>query len=649
MKEYLLSESAGIGGCMDVKAYGGALYAIQKDNQAAGGRLCVLSPDLTLLHTYEGIGNARQIEIADGVAVITAREDGLWLVDVTSPVPRLLSHYRTVEYATGVALCGGVAFVSCRQYGVEMVDIRDPRAPRHIGLIRIGEVQSACVADGILYGGVWGKQKVVVVDVHDLTCPHVLAEIPLMGRGDGVAVRDGILYAASGQHARGLKNSVDHDDPAFGMGNGVEAFDVRDPAHPRRLTGQFFGKAYCASVDMWEPGLYGELLVVNNSVLGVFALDPTTLTPRFRLLPPPLSDREDAVTGVTALGGDLFVATAYGSLYAFRKVHVADQDVSDGAPFAVPAPTLTAESDGRATLSVRYGGNFPVLDAVAAGERLYLACAEGGVHILDRRTLAPVTRIDTAGHAQCVRVSGETLCVASAEAGVEVFRMTEDGARKIGAWCGGKSVFQLALSTSGRYLLCACGADEVRMLDIGDPTAPRSLYARKGVRGPLYGNNFAVHTLADGTMLCFWHRDGLIYTDPDGGDRVFHDVFYPMQKGFVGYCSGEGIDTDGENILFTRDGGYILLPMTAPAYLEQVPVCRAERPFRGLFSLNGGTLVASWRAEGVITVLDVSDIAHPHMLAQVTTNASPSTAVFVDGRILLPAGRGGLLEITIDT
>ena len=230
----LIPKSAGIGACMDVKSHKGLLYAIQRYDQVTGGRLCVLRPDLSLAATFPGIGNARQIEILEDLAVITAREDGLWLFDISQTEPRLLSHFRTVEYATGIALWKRYAFVSCRQYGVQILDISDPTAPRHISFVRVGEVQSATVSEGILYCGVWGEMKVVAVDVTNPTYPKVLFELPLQGRGDGVCVRDGILYAATGQHARGISGKGDPTDPAYGMGNGVECFDISNLASPKK-------------------------------------------------------------------------------------------------------------------------------------------------------------------------------------------------------------------------------------------------------------------------------------------------------------------------------------------------------------------------------------------------------------------------------
>lgn len=139
--------------------------------------------------------------------------------------------------------------------------------------------------------------KVKIVDVRKPAEAHTVSEILLGGRGDGVCVKGSRLYAATGQHARGILNVLDPNDPKHGMGNGVEVFDVADPEHPVRLGGRFFDKAYCMTVDMWEAAVYGDLLVVNNSLLGVYGLDPDTLSVKWRVLPPE-GDKPDAVTGV---------------------------------------------------------------------------------------------------------------------------------------------------------------------------------------------------------------------------------------------------------------------------------------------------------------------------------------------------------------
>ena len=645
-----LYERADIGACMDIKAHNGLLYAIQRDSQFRGGRLCVLRPDLSLVASYEGIGNARQIEIAGKVAVITAREDGIWLFDISAEIPRLLCHYRTVEYATGVALWANLACVSCRQYGVQILDISDPSKPLHLSLIRMGEVQSATVRDGILYGGIWGEMKVVIADIRVPSHPRRLTELPLQGRGDGVHIKDGVLYAATGQHAKGLLDPSDPNDPAFGRGNGVECFDVRDPSHPIPLNRTRFEKGYCPAIDMWEPAVYGDTLIVNNSILGVYGLDPKTLELRFRLMPPPLPEGTDAVTGVTSVDGDLFVATAYGGVFAYRGTGLGDQAPNPTAPPITARPQPFAWEGNGASLTVRYSGSFPVLELTEGETALALACGEGGVHLLDKTSLALLARVPTLGQAQDVKQFGNRLFVAEEAAGIEIFSRNGATAEKIGGYAAERPIYQLSVSQSGRYLMCACACNELNMLDISEPDHIRTLYSYRTEKGPLYGNNFAVNKEADGTMLLFCHRDGLIFSNPDRGDRQFHTVEYIKKKGFCGYCAGEGIETDGTRIFYTLGGGYVLLSHDHPnpSLIDSLPVYRAEHRFKGLLTVRGERMIAAQRSTGMIWILNIRDPDKPTIEARLTTNASPSKAILAGDRILLPGGRGGLLEVTMD-
>lgn len=44
---------------------------------------------------------------------------------------------------------------------------------------------------------------------------------------------------------------------------------------------------------------------------------------------------------------------------------------------------------------------------------------------------------------------------------------------------------------------------------------------------------------------------------------------------------------------------------------------------------------------------EISDVQSPRVLARLQMNASPAKAVFDKGRILIPAGRAGLLSIQL--
>lgn len=647
MTEYLLHQKADIGPCMDVRGYGGRIYAIQRQN---GGRLAVFSEELAPISAYGGIGNARQIEIKDGLAAISAREDGLWLFDVRHEAPLLLSHYRTVEFATGITLYKSFVLVSCRQYGVEIVDIRDPKSPRYVGVIRIGEAQSACVYRDVLYGGVWGEMKVVAVDISDIEHPKRLADLPLTGRGDGVTVRDGILYAVTGQHRRGIESTTDKNDPFFGMGNGVEVYDVSDPANAKRLSWSFFEKGYSVSFDMWKPMLAGDVLLCNDSILGIYGYDSRTMQKIFHISLPEIGGEPDPVTGTTVHGGRLYVSSGRGGLYRFDEIEFENAyryDEEGGSKLALP--TFSCEGEG-AMLTQIYHGDFPVLAvSEVSGGHLALATGDGGVRVLRAEDLCTIVSCTTDGFCYDATAHGDTVFAALGEKGIGVYRFDGGELWLVSQTAVGGTVQQLALSENGQFLAVTLGSTTVKMLDVRDAAHPCVLYEMQSKKGPLYGENFLSHPHGGKGISLFWHRTGLVYSDPEGGDRSFSAVEYPMKKGFTGYCPGNGCDIDGENILFVRRGGYILLPRDGAGYADELPAYRAEHPIRGKLCVSGKYLIATERAEGIVTVTDISDIRCPVSVARLETNASPSKAYVTSGGEILVAGRyAGLLALTLE-
>lgn len=646
MTEFIPARRAHIGACMDVCACGGLLYVLQNSSQHRGGRLCVLSPELVLLGEYTGIGNARQLAAAGTLAAATAREDGLWLFDISDTQPRLLSHYRTVEYATGITLYANFALVSCRQYGVEIVDISDPAKPRHIGLIRTGEIQSACVSGGYLYGGIWGAMSVAVIDIRDISLPRTAALIPLQGRGDGVTVKDGILYAVTGQHGRGIRNVSDETDPLYGMGNGVEMFDVSDPAKPRRLHAASFGKCYNAAFDMWRPSVCGELLLCGCSSLGLFACGTRTLAPRFHLTLPRENGAPDAVTGFSVCGGKLYISTGRTDLFLFESEEpVADcfRELPRGHIDAAPQ-RFTFFSDGSASLAQRYAPtDAPVLSVCEADTQLALACGSGGIRLLGSSGCSRAAD----GFCCDVKYGSGYLFAAQGEDGAWIYRLSRNTLHPVSRVQLDRPVQQLALSPDGNFLLCGCGSTEAVLLDVTDKAHPAEAARRRAQKGPLYGDNFASGVLADQTMLMFWHRDGLVAVRPAAQDAAFRTISYQRQNGFMGFGPESGFDTDGKLLYYTMKDGYVLLPPEDNIDADTLPVYRSGVPIAGKITLCGHLLAAAERARGIISVTDVSDPFLPRHVCAFRTSASPGKPVSAFGRIWIPGGWGGLLEIQL--
>ncbi len=639
------------GPCMDVKEYNNHLYVIQNTSQYPGGRLCVLTPEGKLCSELKGLGNARQIEISHGIAVISARENGLWLLEVKEETLRLLAHYQTIEFATGVTLYGSLAFISCRQYGIEIIDISCPCTPKHIGIIRIGEVQSACVYNGYLYGGVWGEMNVAIVDIRDIAQPKLAARIPLKGRGDGVIVKDDILYAVTGQHGRGIKNVSDENDPQYGMGNGLEVFDVSDPAHPISLYSQFFGQGYSISYDMWKPILSGNILICGISLLGVFAYDKTSRQPLFHLSLPPTDPLPDAVTGLTVCGGALYLSSGRSDLFrfscrdfSFENCYRFDIDL----PIKTQPQSFFCTQNNRAVLEQAYvPENAPVLDLCEAGSYIAAACGASGIHLLDALHLSCKHILPTDGCCCDIKFSGGFLFAALSEKGLAIYSLKENIPRLISLTRFEKAVLQLTLSADGAYVLCGLGSTEVVLLDVHTKESPRVIARRSAAQGPLYGGNFAANRLLNGTMLMFWHRDGLVYTNPSAGETALHNIFYPKHNSFMGLGPENGCDTDGENIFYNLNGGYILLPIKEHVFADDLPLYHTAIDIVGKITVCDSLLVSAERAKGTVTVTDISAVKSPKAICSLSTSASPGKPVYFQNEIWLPGGYGGLLKLKL--
>ena len=177
---------------------GGHIYGL------AGSSLVVIdAQSFAVVGRLSGLVSARQLAVAGNIAVVTARESGVYVVDVSAPAaPRLLAQYDPVEFATGVHIARpDLAILSCRHYGLEFVDLTQPASPRFLSHILVGEAQSVACVGTIAYAGVWFEKELVLVDFDDPAQPSIIARSALDGFGDGVAVKDGLAYVATGHHS----------------------------------------------------------------------------------------------------------------------------------------------------------------------------------------------------------------------------------------------------------------------------------------------------------------------------------------------------------------------------------------------------------------------------------------------------------------
>lgn len=258
----------GSSGCSAVEVAGDFLYAAGADSLAVYD----IETDPAKpkrVAALKGIRGSRQMAIYGDTAYITARNHGLWIVDIADPhAPKLIRRYDTIELATGIAAAENVLFIAHRVYGVQLLDVTDPRFPRHLSQVRTSEAQSVAYRDGRLHIGDWAVGKLTIADVRDPLAPRVVAQGTLDGYGDGVFLKDNLCFCSTGHDA---KSGPAEARP--GNGRGVEIFDVADPGNPKKVGVFKFPRFLPRDNDYWTPRVCGDTLFCVDSHNGFYVVD----------------------------------------------------------------------------------------------------------------------------------------------------------------------------------------------------------------------------------------------------------------------------------------------------------------------------------------------------------------------------------------
>lgn len=669
----------GIGGCVDVTHAGAFLYALQ------GRSLKILSlaqpAEPRLVGTLADLGNLRQIAVRGTTAFITAREDGLFVVDVSAPAsPRLIARYDTVEFATGIEVRDGFAFIACRWFGVEIVDVSVPAQPRHVANMRVGEAQSCEVADGFLYAGAWEERRVAICDVRNPASPRQVATVRLGGRGDGVCVRAGILYAATGHHRPG--STLSADDPRYGTGNGMDICDVSDPANPRQLSRIDFGwRFYYGWPDTWRVKVSHPYAYLSHTYHGVLVFDvsdpraPREVAqirlplypgdPDYRelgmksangLRPPllPFDPKEklySPVCGLVATDGFLYLAGLFSDLHvlADRELARAESEPSSAERLAcagdfhrVDLASLREALRPVANRVAHYRPGGQVYAAVEGDGLVYAACGAGGIRLLDR-DLRPLACQPTEGFATDVQLAGPFLYAAEGSGGLVRYRLDGGRLEMVNRRVFPQPVKQVRVSPDGRYAVLHVGGSVYEVLDVSGEADMRPVRTERGWGGLIYYRQLC-NGFVDGRYICGTWCAGRTFLLDCGGTEPqplpdVTGILPDMETG--GYCPC------GSFALLTREGGYSFFPPGYEGAYGDLPVQKPRdgSVFYGKPTCRDGLLVVCNRIGGEVTFVDVSNLTEPRILCQFTVSGNPDCAFVGEDSILLPVGYQGLFRI----
>jgi len=630
-----------------------------------------------------GMGNVRQLRVSGRTAFLTSRQCGLWAVDVSDENnPRILSNFDAVEMATGLDVIGDVAFIGNRVYGVQCVDISDPANMKHISSYLTDESQSVCYSNGWLFSGDWAGGEVTVIDVANLSVPKARAHIHLDGYGDGLAVRNNILFASTGQHKKSGPEEERH-----GAGHGLDLFDISDPLNPVKLSRVSFPRYYFGPCDYWMPRLSGNYCFASDTINGLFLVDIADLkNPKvlgnlilpksdpenpqigvpFKQIMDPAIPQGDAVSSIAVGEGVVYISGNYTGIYLAELPGTAALEPLDkGTPPTLPPQPFSGQEQG--FISSGPALSNPVRAVAVQGDIAYTANVWDGVkvHRLNDDGITEIGRINIE-YAADVKRSGNRLYVAEGQNGIGVYQIkSPTEAEEIGRLEvveKGLNFAQFLWAFEGTDMIAAtCANVRVNFVDFSNPRDPKVILSEPGSQ-LLYGSYGGQNLVKQRYFAITRHVGGLMLFDlkDHTARKLWYDNF-PL-------CSQTGsIAAMGDEFLTMRGGGYAFfnpenpLPTTRLKRLrfpgqdglpedvpDDSPISRAMFPkteWEGLPNYDSGTgkLAVLNRTHKNLRIYDFTNKAAPQLLKHLKLNSNPYAPSFWKGRVLLPGGYAGLL------
>lgn len=653
----------------------GMALAIEGDRLYAGAGPTLYVYDISadplrprlLGQTPPMLGAARQVAVQNGIAYLSARESGLWIIDCRDPkAPKVLTRYDCCELATGVDVAGDVCFLGQRQNGVEFIDVSDPAHPRHIAMRKTDESQSVKYRDGFCYSGDWGSGRLTVFDCRDMRNVRQTAYEPLYGFGDGVWLQGKYLFAATGHNSKnrptaGLPAFRSADarfgvsGPGTGCGHGLDIFDVSDPAHPKHVSRTDFPPFYARGLDFWTPRTSGDLVFCAQTHNGVFALDASDKAkPRIldRIVWPDPEHPEwpgRAVGSIAVGDGVLYVAVCGAGVQAVpakgaRREPFAPGVLPKNASFREAYPNDNAEfwqwlppTRGQARgLAVR-------------GDHVYAACGDAGLYVLKVRPeggLEQVGRLEGVAQVFDVAVWKDRLFAAEGFKGWGVYALESPTSfreiARLRETSPGNDFGFWVWSVSDDYAMFSARRGGDWLVDMRDLSNLKPILKVAGCPGwdkymadrPVGGGRWLGHNAAndhiDWIDLAASPRPAVARTQVQNRINLSSGICAFGDRAFLTNGNRWRISAGGDIGPDNGNGTWTWTPF-------------ADKSIGGIPRADGTRIVLCNRIRRTASLHDFSDPSHPKLLKKWTFSGNPDTPVFHRGRLLIPCGYQGVL------
>ena len=628
--------------------------------------------ELSLTGSLDGLGNTREMAFSEDKKhlIINSRENGTYFVNITDKAnPIKISHYTTLEFATGLYVYENYAFICSRYNGLEIIDISDIENPKFVSQVyKYNEEYYDCsVYNGYLYVSAWAQMKVEIYSLENISNPEHISTILIDGEVGDIVVRDNILYIATGYHSR---NSYTYNSsPGYGMGNGMEIYDVSNPESPIWLsTSKIDGRYRNSDFDHWKIKIDGKYVYFTNIYNGIYIYDVTDLKAPKRIdhlyiyidktsenykkinqgtfiLPYDSVDHsQGAVSGMALINGRLYFSDLKTGIYVYDNIKDIGNELNDDSTYNITLPEEINNEIAVDGYEVKqYNNGFSIFAIDENEEYIYVASGDGGIVILDK-DLNEINSISTKGAVRDIIIKEDILLSAESENGLSIYKIKNEKLEFVSNYNTNKyntCFSQIETCTNSNYVMVQAGVNKLIILDVSDINLPK-LVIEKTTGSMYYGNLMT----SDGNNETLWYYDNsgiYAYTENNNGDL---EVLYEYKKNFISELNGFCYLKD--KILILKNNGYIIFDKSMInddiSEIETIKLTSGEY-LRGKPIVKNDTMVVTDAFTKEISIVDISNVEQPILKTRISVYGSPDIALVEDDYIIIPLRNGGLIKL----
>lgn len=641
-----------------------------------------------ILNSISGLGDTRDISINETgeILFVASREDGFFIVDISDVYNLcIIRNIDTLGLATGLTVSGNYCFVTSRRHGLEIYDISRLKSPKFCAQIYEDDEEffDCVVENGYLYVTSWAEKKVHIYSLANVCNPKMISTISLDGNGAGCTVDDNKLYVATGYNSGGISKSK--NDLNYGMGNGLEIFDVTNPESPQWMSSsKIDGRYFISGFDHWRVVVSEGIAYVSSAYAGVYVYNVNNAYAPKRiekisinipvghkkykkientkyLLPYNQNEYvQSLMTSVTISDGSIFITTHTGDKYksladanknnAKTGLYVLERNYASKVKNISSTLFGTIISDSGNMLEIKgYESIFvpdvnqAIIHSIAYFKgNIFLAEGASGLYMYnpDSRELSKIPKIGTVNS---IVVVGDYMYVSEAGIGLRAYAFESNELKMVTYYriSTDNVIANMHASPDGKYLLAQNGLYNYLVIDISSPPCIKLL--SKINTGAMYYNNITNDSTENGVMGISNRNTLIFYTlDDDNNPYIMNEVdnkYYLESGGITGYK---------DYIIQIYLNGYIYYNPTLLTNENIKNVKRIKKTdwnISGTPKVVGNTMYVCDSIGRKLSIIDISNIDEPMMSGQISFDANPDNIYYFNNTLILSLAHKGLLFI----